>query len=120
MARMARSIGLSLAVPLLGRTWINPLVPNTRLTLATHTGNEVPSRTAAPPPEAGSKGNCHGHNPPPHRSRDLFLRSRSRRHPHRELGDPAGRAGFFADPPGPAPGQPGNPPRDWPLRPPAD
>jgi hypothetical protein len=38
MTRMARSIGLSLAVPLLGRTWISHLSPNTCLTPATHTG----------------------------------------------------------------------------------
>ena len=50
---MARSIGLSLAVPLLGRTWISQLGPHTCLTPATHTGGE--DRTTAVPPAEGRK-----------------------------------------------------------------
>ena len=55
MTGMARSIGLSLAVPLLGRTWISQLGPHTRLTPATHTGRED-SRTAVPPAEGRKEG----------------------------------------------------------------
>jgi len=52
---MARSIRPSLAVPLLGRTWISQLGPHTCLTPATHTGGED-SRTAVLPPKAARKG----------------------------------------------------------------
>src|SRR5258705_8587381 len=55
MTRMARSIGVSLAVGLLGRTWISRLGPNTRLSPATHTGRED-SKTAVPTAEGRKEG----------------------------------------------------------------
>src|SRR5216683_5168850 len=110
MTRMARSIGLSLAVPLLGRTWISRLGPNTRLTPATRTGNED-CRTAVPTAAGRKEGDPHGHHRH-HRTRDLHRWSRRRSHLAGELGNPARGAVFVADPPGSGPGEPGNPPRD--------
>src|ERR1700733_11950608 len=116
MTWMTGSIGPSLTVGLLGRTWISHPSPTTRLTPATHTGSED-SRTAAQPPKAARKGTPHGRHHH-HRTCDLHRRSRCRSHPAGELGNPAGGAAIFADPPGSGPGEPGNPPGDWPLRPP--